>query len=182
MGILIAGISILGVSIALIFVPLLSEIIEAVQEKEGLGEDPILNDKASALFNASYATGCIIAPILGGALKQAFGGFRGTCDFMALCSGGVGIIFFFVIILPSCFMKKKKPVVVEEDVPVEDVSQKSQEVHDLCKPMLMDSQVTTDITNRETMAGTIFDDSSKFTKLDNSFAPVPSFAESVKAN
>jgi len=31
---MIAGISILGVSVALIFVPLLSEIIDAVKEKE----------------------------------------------------------------------------------------------------------------------------------------------------
>jgi hypothetical protein len=69
---LIIGISLLGVAVSLIFVPLLSEIIESVQEKEGLGENPILNDKSSAVFNASYATGCVTGPLVGGALNDYF--------------------------------------------------------------------------------------------------------------
>lgn len=77
----IIGIGLLGTSVALIFVPLLSEIIDAVVEKEGIKESPVLNDKASAVFNAAYATGCVTGPIIGGAIKDSFsagglGGFR----------------------------------------------------------------------------------------------------------
>jgi MFS family permease len=70
LGMTIAGVVCLGVSVAFIFVPLLSEIIAAVQEKENMGENHVLNDKASGIFNTSYATGCIVAPILGGALDD----------------------------------------------------------------------------------------------------------------
>jgi MFS family permease len=109
---LVIGISLLGVAVSLIFVPLLSEIIESVQEKEGLGENPLLNDKASAVFNAAYATGCVTGPLIGGALNDAFSvigpdgtlikeGFAETCDVMA-CSGAVfATLYFFVAIVPG---------------------------------------------------------------------------------
>ena len=84
----IIGISLLGCSVALIFVPLLSEIISAVREKEDLDESPTLNDKASAVFNAAYATGCVSGPLVGGAIRDSYaidekGGFRETTDIMA---------------------------------------------------------------------------------------------------
>lgn len=60
----------LGSSVACIFVPLLSEIIAAVKEKEGFTENPVLNDKASGIFNTFYAIGSIIAPIWGGFLNS----------------------------------------------------------------------------------------------------------------
>lgn len=107
LGIMIAGICLLGVSVSLIFVPLLSEIIESVQEKEGLGENPALNDKASAVFNSAYATGCIVGPVIGGFLNDAVG-FRSTCDYMGFASCSFAAIFFFFNILPNCFTKNKK--------------------------------------------------------------------------
>jgi len=113
LGIMIGGIVLLGIAISLIFVPLLSEIIDAVQEKEGLPENPTLNDKASAVFNSAYATGCIIGPIVGGCLSDAYG-FRTTCDIMALASCSFAVIYFFGNILPNCFTKKKAPVVSQE--------------------------------------------------------------------
>ena len=93
------GLAILGGSCSLIFVPLLSEIIEGVREKEGIRDSGTLNDKAAGLFNTAYAVGCIIAPILGGYLGMITG-FRTTCDIMAFCSIGYALLFLLVIILP----------------------------------------------------------------------------------
>ncbi len=33
----------------------------------------MLNDKASGVFNTSFACGCIVAPIIGGALNDEVG-------------------------------------------------------------------------------------------------------------
>jgi MFS family permease len=96
----------LGVSVAFIFVPLLSEIISAVQEKENMGENHRLNDKASGIFNTSYATGCIVAPILGGVLNDSVG-FRKTCDILGFGSLSFAAIYFLANILPGFFEKKK---------------------------------------------------------------------------
>jgi len=81
-------------------VPLLSEIIEGVREKEGIRDSGTINDKASGVYNTAYAVGCIIAPILGGYLSM-YTNFRTTCDIMAICSISYAAIFFSVIILPS---------------------------------------------------------------------------------
>jgi hypothetical protein len=64
---ILIGFNLLGFSISFIFVPLLSEVVDAVKEKEGLTEESEqLNDLASGFFNTSYAIGCLLAPILGG--------------------------------------------------------------------------------------------------------------------
>ena len=80
--------------------PLLSEIIEGVREKEGIRDSGTINDKAVGVFNTAYAIGCIIGPILGGYLSMITG-FRTTCDIMAFCSIGYALIFLFVIIIPT---------------------------------------------------------------------------------
>ena len=66
---MIGGLACLGVSVSFIFVPLLSEIIVAVIEENNMQDNPVLNDKAAALFGTCYAIGCIIAPVLGGYLN-----------------------------------------------------------------------------------------------------------------
>ncbi len=63
--------ALLGLSTPFIFVPLLSEIIEAVKEQEGIEESPVLNDKASGLYNASYGIGTFLAPQIGAILYSA---------------------------------------------------------------------------------------------------------------
>ncbi len=103
---MLVGMICLGFSISLIFVPLLPEIIEAAEEKEEVVDNMELNDKASGIFNAAYALGCLIAPILGGALDQAFS-FRPTCDIMACASAIYGVIFFFVSVLPYLLNRDK---------------------------------------------------------------------------
>ena len=65
---MLLGMLCLGFSISLIFVPLLPEIIDAAEEKEDVVDNMELNDKASSIFNTAYALGCLISPILGGAL------------------------------------------------------------------------------------------------------------------
>ena len=107
MNILIGGIAVLGVSVGFIFVPLLTEIISSVQEKEGLGENPILNDKCTGVFNLFYGVGCIIAPIFGGLLTAARG-FRFTCDVMAISSFVYAFLYLGVITLPACLEKKRQ--------------------------------------------------------------------------
>jgi len=107
LAILTAGLGLLGVACSVIFVPLLSEIIEGVQEKEGIGESAELNDKAAGLFNTAYAIGCIIAPILGGYLNEAYG-FQKTCDIMAICSFVFGIFYLIFRVIPT-ILRKPKP-------------------------------------------------------------------------
>ena len=96
-----------GFACALIFVPLLSEIIEAVKEKERLEEvSEDLNDLAAGFFNTSYAVGCLIAPILGGVFNDLYG-FRYTCDIFAFSSLTYAFIFFFMCMLPYILQERK---------------------------------------------------------------------------
>lgn len=96
-----------GLSCAFIFVPLLSEIVDAVKEKEGLKEESEhLNDLASGLFNTSYAIGCLIAPILGGLFNDLYG-FRATCDIFAFSSLAFAIIYFLGNTVPYLIRKAR---------------------------------------------------------------------------
>jgi hypothetical protein len=89
-----------------------------------LGENPILNDKASAIYNASYATGCVLGPIIGSELFESYSTFDGAevvvsgfpqvCDVMALAASCFCVVYFFVNIVPYWFMKTKKPVAVSD--------------------------------------------------------------------
>jgi MFS family permease len=94
------GLALLGCSCSIIFVPLLSEIIDGVRDSEGVIHSGTINDKAAGVFNTAYAVGCIIAPILGGYLNM-YTNFRVTCDTMAFSSLSYALIFFLVIILPG---------------------------------------------------------------------------------
>ena len=104
---MLVGMVMLGLSCALIFVPLLPEIIDAVQEKEDIGENDDLNDMASSMFNASYAIGCLIAPILGGVFNDAYG-FRRTCDIMAMTAAIFMVLYFGVNVLPFLIAERKR--------------------------------------------------------------------------
>ena len=102
----VAGFLVLGVTTATVFVPLLAEIIDAIEEKEGVKDCSQINDKASASFNIAGSLGTIIGPILGGALCDEYG-FEGTCDTLACSAVVIGVIYFFVGILPPLFKKKQ---------------------------------------------------------------------------
>ena len=97
----ILGYMILGVAGALALVPLFSSIIESVREKEGInGKCENLHDKASALFNACWALGSVLAPIIGGAINTNYD-FETACDVMMLVAFIYGLLFFVVFVLPE---------------------------------------------------------------------------------
>ena len=97
----LVGLSLLGLSSACIFVPLMSELIEAIKVQDIIGESPALADKASGIFNAAYSLGCIIAPIIGAALNQKIK-FAKTCDVMAISALGYASVYCVIgVILPK---------------------------------------------------------------------------------
>lgn len=53
----------------------------------------------------SQALGCIIGPVIGGILNDAYG-FRSTCDIMGCCAMAFAVIYFVVMILPQICVKK----------------------------------------------------------------------------
>ena len=111
----IAGLSLCGITTATVFVPLLSDIINTLEESEDMsGRNLAINDKASALFNTAGAIGTIIGPIIGGVLNDGIG-FESTCDTLALTSLGFAILYFFIAILPSCLKAKTPKIDVAND-------------------------------------------------------------------
>ena len=110
----ILGYMILGVAGALALVPLFSSIIESVREKENInGKCENLHDKTSALFNASWALGSILAPIIGGAINTAYD-FETACDVMMVVSFIYGLLFFVVFVLPEMLQESKEADEEEE--------------------------------------------------------------------
>jgi hypothetical protein len=64
------GFCVAGISLSFIIIPILYEIILSVQIKESIEEDNNqLNDKAYRIYNITYAIGCGLSPIIGGALN-----------------------------------------------------------------------------------------------------------------
>lgn len=103
----IAGFLLLGVTTATVFVPLLAEIIDAIEEKEGVRDCSEINDKASASFNIAGSIGTIVGPILGGALDDAYG-FESTCDILACGAAGLGLMYLGIAIVPSLIVKRQR--------------------------------------------------------------------------
>ena len=66
-----------------------------------------MSDLASGVFNTSYATGCLIAPILGGLFNDLYG-FRITCDIFAFTSLGIAAIYFVLNVIPYMIAQSKK--------------------------------------------------------------------------
>lgn len=107
LSLIIVGGCFLGIALAFIFVPLLSDIVDAVKEKEGIEEEnEKLNDLSSGFFNISYAIGCLLAPILGGAFNQLVG-YRYTCDIFAFSSLIYTFLLFFLVVLPYALNSRK---------------------------------------------------------------------------
>jgi len=106
-GLLCCGLALLGVAISFTFVPLLPEMLYVVQKAENIMGDNELNDKASGIYNTCYGIGTIIAPYIGGALKD-WNGFRFLCDVMA-CSSFVFAIFFFIFNVGPTILCNLKP-------------------------------------------------------------------------
>lgn len=90
--IMFTALSTLGIGVAGLTVPIMPEMVESVMEEEyGIASpeegddddaseeeetDPIeaeICDKASTIYNISYASGCAVAPILGGFISGKYG-------------------------------------------------------------------------------------------------------------
>jgi len=99
------GFVFLGINFATVFVPLLPDVIDAIEEKEGKRDYSMINDKASVAFNIAGSLGTIIGPILGGILCDQFG-FIGTCDIFASASFIFGLVYFAVAIMPHLIVNK----------------------------------------------------------------------------
>ncbi len=105
-GLSIAGIALLGFSIAFIFVPLLAEIIAAVAEKEKIDNNPFLSDRASGLYNTAYGIGNFLAPLVGSSITR-FTDFRKCCDVMGCASLLLFFVYFSLAILPGILEKRR---------------------------------------------------------------------------
>ena len=96
--ILLTGYALLSVGCLFFFIASLPEIIDSVIQFEDVNpEDHQLNDMASGIFNGFFAFGAIIAPILGGVLKDALG-YRYANDTIAIISCVFTVIFVLVYI------------------------------------------------------------------------------------
>jgi MFS family permease len=137
----LVGTGALGFSVAFLFVPLLPEIIASVAEKEGLENSPFLADKASGIYNSAYGVGNCLAPIIGGAISDAYGalpdgktdvkkGFPFTCDVMAISSATFCLIYFLFSIVPSWIDAQKQR------------AQREQKLLDDLKPGAVDNSLT----------------------------------------
>jgi hypothetical protein len=51
-------------------VPVLAEVIDAIELKEKLKKNSYINDRGSALFNTVAAFGSMLGPIVGGVLDD----------------------------------------------------------------------------------------------------------------
>jgi len=85
-----------GLCLSLGLVPLLSEIIDILEDSGKY--DPVdISDKTSGLFNSMFNLGNLLAPLIAGTLNDNFG-YRFTCDFMAIATFVFLIIFYFTMI------------------------------------------------------------------------------------
>ena len=97
----------IGVTNSLAFVPLLTEIIDAVEEKEKVRDQEEISDKCSAVYNCTWAFGNVVAPIGGGLMVDTLK-WQSTCDILALIAVAYTGVYLVLNIIPQCFSKEKK--------------------------------------------------------------------------
>ena len=89
----------LSIGCLFFFIASLPEIIDSVKLKQGIvGENHLLNDKASGIFNGFVAFGAIISPMIGGFLSDNIG-YRYTNDSFACLSLVYTAIFGLVYMM-----------------------------------------------------------------------------------
>jgi len=109
---MLPGNVLLGISYAIMLVPMIPEIIDAVKDKEQVNKDDEvtirkISDLASGLFMCFNAVGNFLAPIIGGFIRERIG-FRSTCDILALSSLIYGVIYLGVNTVPYIIETRKK--------------------------------------------------------------------------
>jgi MFS family permease len=101
----------IGITNSLAFVPLLTEIIDSVEEKEKVKDKEEISDKCSAVYNCTWAFGNVVAPVGGGFMVDTLK-WQATCDILALTAIAYTGIYLLLNIFPQC-CKKKDTVTVE---------------------------------------------------------------------
>lgn len=100
----------LGNSFCLILI--LPEVIQNYQKKYKCGENEVLNDKCSGLFNSNVCLGSMIGPLIGGWMNDKYG-FRVTNDAMAIFIGIYSFIYLTMTWEKSKDEKLGKSYIVE---------------------------------------------------------------------
>jgi MFS family permease len=95
----------IGITNSLAFVPLLTEIIDAVEDKEKVRDKEEISDKCSAVYNCTWAFGNVVAPIGGGLMVDSIN-WQNTCDVLALVAVIYTGIYLAANIIPQCLAKK----------------------------------------------------------------------------
>lgn len=95
----------IGITNSLAFVPLLTEIIDAVEDKEKVRDKEEISDKCSAVYNCTWAFGNVVAPIGGGLMVDSIG-WQKTCDILALIAIIYSGIYLTANIIPQCLARK----------------------------------------------------------------------------
>ena len=96
LGLITAGITLVGFCLSLGLVPLLSELIEVLEKTDRY--DPVeISDKTAGLFNSMFNLGNLLAPVMAGFLGDHYG-YRFTCDFFVVFTTLFVIVYYFGMI------------------------------------------------------------------------------------
>ena len=79
------------------------------EERENKDKELInkICDKASTFYNLTYALGCALAPIIGGAICDQWG-FRRTSEFMAMIC--LFLFIFYLVVGVICYKDRNEEV------------------------------------------------------------------------
>lgn len=103
------GFFLVSIGQSFFIIPFIHEVVDAFKEKYKIRDNSLLNYKASGIFNASVAVGCILGPLMGGLLKDLVG-YRETCDLMGVLSLACSIVYlvFNMKLKDFKFLKKNE--------------------------------------------------------------------------
>ncbi len=85
----------IGLLLALGFVPLLSELID-VLEAQNRFDNHQIGGMSSALFNCMFNLGNFLSPLISGLLADSYG-YKSTTDIMMVSALGYSVILYLVL-------------------------------------------------------------------------------------
>ncbi|CDW85626.1 permeases of the major facilitator superfamily [Stylonychia lemnae] len=92
----VIGVSMIGFCLSLALVPLLSELIETLEDMD-IYEPSQICDMTASIFNSMFNLGNLVAPLIAGVLNDNYG-YKFTTDFMLVSTVIYCIIFYFTMI------------------------------------------------------------------------------------
>lgn len=99
--VLMGGISMMGFNLSMALVPLLSELIETLEEMDVYEPEKIC-DMTASMFNAMFNLGNLLAPLIAGVLFDAYG-YKLTCDYILISNILFCIVYYFVMLYKQEF-------------------------------------------------------------------------------